>query len=54
MASATQARERLRAIHLVYDVPVNIKQASAVWPLIHEVLVPDHVVERTSHHAPAI
>ena len=50
MAGTTQPSERLRAIHLVYDMPINIKQARAVWPLVHEVLIPDHVVERTLHH----
>ena len=40
-AGTPQACECLRAVHLVYDVPVDIEQARAVRLLVHQVLVPD-------------
>ena len=48
---APQPCERLRTIHLVYDVPVDIEQAGAVRLLVHQMLVPDHVVEGMLHYA---
>ena len=50
-AGAPQACECLRAVHLVHDVPVDIEQARAIWLLVHQVLVPDHVVESVAHCA---
>ena len=42
---SAQALERLRARHLVHEVPVDIEQAGAVRLLVDQVVVPDLVVE---------
>jgi hypothetical protein len=42
--------EGLRAGHLVHEVAVDIEQAGAVLGLMHEVGVPEFVVERLAGH----
>jgi hypothetical protein len=46
-ASEPQRCKRLRAIHLIDKVTVDIDQAGAVRPLIDQVVIPDHVVKGT-------
>jgi hypothetical protein len=48
---APQPCECLRAVHLVYEVPVDVEQACAVWFLVHQVVAPDLVVKGMAHHA---
>ena len=44
-AGHAQALEGLRARHLVDEMPVDIEQAGAVRRLVHQMVVPDLVVE---------
>ena len=44
-AGEAQALERLRARHLVHEMAVDIDQAGAVRLLVHQMVVPDLVVE---------
>jgi len=41
-----QAFKRLRARHLVHEMPVNIKQAGAIRLGIDDMVVPDLVIKR--------
>ena len=45
-AGEPQALERLRARHLVHEMPVDIDQAGAVRLLVDQMVGPDFVVER--------
>ena len=45
-ARQPQPLERLRARHLMDEMPVDIEQAGAVRRLVHQVVVPDLVVKR--------
>ena len=45
-AGHAQALKGLRARHFMHQVPVDIEEAGAVRRLMHEMGVPDLVVER--------
>ena len=45
-----QAFERLRAGHLVHQMAVDIDETGAVRLLVHQMVVPDLVVEGTRFH----
>jgi hypothetical protein len=46
-AGKPQRRKRLRAIHLIDKVTVDVDQAGAVRLFINQVVIPDHVVKGT-------
>ena len=48
-----QARKRLRARNLLHEMPVDIEQRASVVIGLHDVLLPDLVVERVCGHRPA-
>ena len=48
-ARAPQPAERLRAVHLGHDMPVDMEQARAVRLLVDEVLAPELVIEGLRH-----
>ena len=49
-ARHAEALEGLRARHLVNKVAVDIKQGRAVFGLVHQMCVPNFVVERFAGH----
>ena len=49
-AGRAQALEGLRARHLVHQMAVDIDQAGSVRRFVHQMVVPDFVVEGTRFH----
>ena len=49
-AGVAQAFEGLRRGHLMDKVPVDIDETGAIRLLVHQMVVPDFVVERARFH----